>query len=501
MALGMEKQSAVRDSDVRKLLQKVQRRKYESYLVSMKLVRLRAYRDTTIHFDFPVTALVGPNGGGKTTILGAAAITSSAIKPKVFFAKSGTYDKSMVDWRIESEAIDKHKVRKLIASYPNKKWDRSTSDRTLRTFGVARTLPATERKDLTKFIGGAFTASAEQPLNKATVQEVETILGKEAASYLLVSADKGAKQQIYAAATPDNEHYSEFHFGAGEASVIRIVNDIENAPNNSLILIEEIENGLHPVAVRRLVEYLVRVAAQKNCQVIFTTHSNDALAPLPDEAVWACGNGMVTQGKLDVESLRALTGSVEASLTIFVEDDFASLMVVEALRDFSRRHEMSLLGIDIHYVGGHSNAVKFTTSQNANPAIRIPAVGILDGDQAAQKDESEHIYCLPGTEDPESHVYETVADNIDSVASQLAIRLGLTSADQTRVSQEVTRILRANRDPHLLFRELGDELEFTSEAIVKNAFLTTWTTLRGDEVDAICLPIADLVKPELVEAD
>jgi hypothetical protein len=44
----------------------------------------------------------------------------------------------------------------------------------------------------------------------------------------------------------EESEYSEFHFGAGESSVIRMVSEMETAEENALVLIEEIENGLHP---------------------------------------------------------------------------------------------------------------------------------------------------------------------------------------------------------------------------------------------------------------
>ena len=52
-----------------------------------------------------------------------------------------------------------------------------------------------------------------------------------------------------------------------------MVAEIEASPDSSLILIEEIENGLHPVATRRMVEYLIDVAERKKAQAIFTTTS------------------------------------------------------------------------------------------------------------------------------------------------------------------------------------------------------------------------------------
>ena len=90
-----------------------------------------------------------------------------------------------------------------------------------------------------------------------------------------------------------------------------------------LVLIEEIENGLHPISVRRMVDYLIDVAKRKNIQTVFTTHSDYALAPLPSEAIWATIDGKLQQGKLSIEVLRSVSGRIDKRLAIFVEDEFA----------------------------------------------------------------------------------------------------------------------------------------------------------------------------------
>jgi len=84
MSEGMFK-SQIRPSQVNALLEKVSKRNYGRYLVKLTMAKLRGFTDQTVTFDFPVTALVGPNGGGKTTILGAAACAYLAVKPRQFF--------------------------------------------------------------------------------------------------------------------------------------------------------------------------------------------------------------------------------------------------------------------------------------------------------------------------------------------------------------------------------------------------------------------------------
>ena len=121
------------------------------------------------------------------------------------------------------------------------------------------------------------------------------------------------------------EKYSEFNFGSGEASVLRLIHEMESLPEQTLVLIEEVENGLHPLAVERLVEYFIAAAARRKIQVIFTTHSEYALNPLPSEAVWSTLSGRLIQGRLSVESLRALAGRIDKRLAVFTEDAIRSL--------------------------------------------------------------------------------------------------------------------------------------------------------------------------------
>jgi hypothetical protein len=101
--------SEIRDSEIRDLLAKVKRQDFGAYLRRIRLTRVRAFSGETVEFEFPVTALIGTNGGGKSTILGAAAIAYKAIRPALFFPKSSLGDQSMRDWSMAYELVDKSK--------------------------------------------------------------------------------------------------------------------------------------------------------------------------------------------------------------------------------------------------------------------------------------------------------------------------------------------------------------------------------------------------------
>jgi predicted ATP-dependent endonuclease of OLD family len=251
--------SDIRDSDINKLLEKSSNLNYGKYLSKVVLQKLRNFEDDVVSFDFPVTALIGPNGGGKTTVMGAAACAYKDVAPKLYFAKSGIFDGSMQDWSIEYEIIDRDLSRKDVvrrtASFRNYRWRRGAVNRDVKIFGVARTLPAIERSELLRCASSSFTVSSDKISEfPETVQKhVARVLGKDVSGFKSVSVDEKRGEILLSGMSSDGETYSEFHFGAGESSIIRMILEIERGPDQSLILIEEIENGLHPVATIRLV--------------------------------------------------------------------------------------------------------------------------------------------------------------------------------------------------------------------------------------------------------
>ena len=62
--------SEIRDGAIRKLLQKVKDHDYGFYLKRIKLDKVRAFSNESIEFTFPVTAIIGTNGGGEVNYTG-----------------------------------------------------------------------------------------------------------------------------------------------------------------------------------------------------------------------------------------------------------------------------------------------------------------------------------------------------------------------------------------------------------------------------------------------
>lgn len=479
--------SEIRESQINDLFEKVRSRNYGKYLLRIVIDKARSISNKSIDFEFPVTAIVGPNGGGKTTIAGAAAILYKEITPALFFAKSGKYDASMLNWKIEYEAIDKgvkkNDTVRRSAKYHNLKWVRNTLDREVLVFGVSRTVPAAERKELRKCVSNNFEVAEDRisSFSNDVASSVSSILDKDVSSYRNIQVDERGNVTLLSGSNVNGDQFSEFHFGAGESSIIRMVLSLEAASDNSLVIIEEIENGLHPVATIRMVEYLIELAERKKIQAIFTTHSNDALLPLPSKAIWASVNGELYQGKLDIRSLRAISGQIGSKLVIFVEDDFAELWVnaiVTSIEDVARD------AVSIHPMKGDGTAVKVHKNHNINPSIEQQSVCIIDGDSEQCDDRDENVFRLPG-ESPESAVYDYILEKIDDISGELSVSLLKPYEFEGQLKQYIISIRNTNRDPHLLYAQLGKKIGFVPEARVKEAFLSIWCRLNQEYVSCL----------------
>lgn len=465
--------SEIRDSTKTQLLDKVRRHDYGCYLLKASIVRIRGFAGEDISFDFPVTALIGPNGSGKSAVLGAAGCAYKPVKPGTFFPKSAVGDESMSGWRVEYDLIDKQinprQLVKRTSNFRQAKWVRAdVADREVLFFGIERTVPAGEKTRYKALMRSTYVHRPPlDPLNVDVATQVEHILGKSVAEYRVT---KYGSDDTFFVGRSGGNNFSEFHFGAGESSIIRMITRIEQAPTNSLILIEEIENGLHPVATKRMVEYLIDVAERKSIQTIFTTHSDYALSPLPNEAIWASIDGKLRQGKLSVEALRAVAGRVDKKLAVFVEDEFAKTWVDTILRE--------TLGADydqveVHAVHGDGNAVRTHLGHLRNPAVTFKSLCVIDGDSQQQGDPDGGIIRLPGAQ-PELAVFEAIRGRLGEDLAILTVSCQRAPEAQALVQRSLEEVARTNRDPHLIFNQVGIKIGFVSEPIVRGAFLALW---------------------------
>ncbi len=484
----------IRHSDITALEERVKKQSYQRYLTSLRMENVRSFSNQTINFDFPVTAIIGTNGGGKSTILGAAALAYQSIKPGQFFPKSNIGDNSMAHWKIHYELLDRAVSNVSLVSrnarFVSAKWRReNVLDRNVVAIPIQRTVPANELTKFKHFIGiMQKTDVIIEDLAEVIIKTVSRILGKDASKYQRVSLSEDPSRHILVGMRNQND-YSQFHFGAGEASIIEMVTSIERSDDNSLILIEEIENGLHPLATRKMVEYLFDVAKRKKSQIIFTTHSEHALIALPPKAIWACIDGTAYQGKLSIDSLRALTGSVEKDSAVFVEDDFAKDLTEEMLRQYA----LPILDkIQVHKAGGFPYVVDVLKHHRDNPTVKHRAIALVDGDNPPLSEPDDDVLVLPDGV-PESIVYQHVLENADACSAFIQQRCQCPSVSQDAIVKAVRAVSMDTTDPHLLFSKLGERLGFISEIVVRRGLCSIYVQQNADLIK----PIVERVRERL----
>lgn len=486
---------SVPPSLIQTLNKRVQKDGYQRYLREIHLKNVRAFKDQKIRFDFPVTAVVGTNGGGKSTILGACGMAYKAIKLGEFFLKSNVGDETMSDWRVDYDILDRVEPKEALARharFASAKWRRENlAERHVLLFPIARTVPASEQTRYRKFIG---IQKAENPVINELPPSVRKaagrILGKNLSEYKIAKLNQSDEDYLLLGFARMND-YSQFHFGAGEASIIQMVSKIEAAEKETLVLIEEIENGLHPLATERMVEYLLDIADAKRIQVIFTTHSEYAVRNLPSNGVWACIDGKAFPGKLSIESLRAIVGTVEKDKVIFVEDIFAK----EWVEDIIRQHIPGFLSsVEVHIAGSHSRVVSVTEHHNDNPNVKKKAIAVLDGD--APFEIAPSVFKLPGGV-PESEVFGYVSKNAEIYASLIQQRCQCPNIEQDKIITILRKIENESDEPHELFYMLGNNLSWTSELVARRGLISIYNERNRKAIESLVTSLSEFFQADV----
>jgi ABC-type lipoprotein export system ATPase subunit len=120
-----------------------------------------------------------------------------------------------------------------------------------------------------------------------------------------------------------NINYSSLNMGAGEQRVFKILETVFNAPDSSLIVIDEIDLTLHTDALNRLLDVLVERANQKNLQIVFTSHREELTkrTDINIRHIYQTGTATLCFNETNPDCLTRLTGTPVRPLEIFVEDD------------------------------------------------------------------------------------------------------------------------------------------------------------------------------------
>jgi len=369
----------------------------------MEIKDIRGWARQRIEFAFPIVAIVGENGSGKSTVLQSAACVyrndgGSNYFPTEFFPETAWDRLEDVSIRAGFKQGDErfeHSVRK-----PTTRWlgQPERPLRQLRYLDLSRLQPVGTRVGYARIAKNRHEEHSATDFSNDQVARMSEIMGRHynAAKMAISTIDANREIPIL---TKGANPYSGFHQGSGETTVAELLRT--DLPRYGLILIDEIESSLHPRAQRRLIRDLATVARAKECQIIITTHSPYVLEELPlsariyiletnDEKQIA--NGVSTQfamTKMDDEN--------HPECELYVEDTRSKVWLSELL---SRHCPQLFVRCSIVPYGAANLGIALG-QMNANRRFPRPTLVFLDGDQ----DDSIGCHLLPGDDAPERAVF------------------------------------------------------------------------------------------------
>ncbi len=367
--------------------------------------KLRGLANLQVDFSYPITAIAGRNGSGKTTILALAACAygnrsngykllgrkNPFYKHSDFFMQ--TIEESKLNVRIVFQFLynkwrSKNPAERVKAGWQSHekivggRW--SYSGRVIRTvvyLGIDRIVPDAE-KSTSKSYRKHFQPVSAKGWEDDVRKVVGRILGIEYQSFNY----KQHSRYRLPVVSVGKRTYSGFNMGAGEEALFELFSIIKELPDGSLVLIDEIELGLHEEAQGRLIEELKILCDERKFQVICTTHSPRILDCLPSEGrifLEKIGETItVIPGISSAFATGKLSGYPNVELDILVEDE-AAKMIIETGLTPEIRSRTKVLPIGSSIAVMRHLASRYKDSRSSDVCV------ILDGDKSESR--NEHI--------------------------------------------------------------------------------------------------------------
>jgi len=367
----------------------------QQVLHSLNIVRLKNIVDLNIDFDgSPITAILGPNGNGKSTILHALACAfepvldgenykfSSFFLPNTDALWAGSEMSINYSYREDAEYYEKEdkgysKVKDRWAPRYN-----ARPKRDVYYIGIDKCVPMIESEKRQAKVNYSTTV-----INEGVVEEI-----LEKASYVLNKVytafnKHSTAKRAFIGVEADGIKYSALSMSAGEQKIFFILEKVFRAKKNSLILIDELDLLLHDDAMRKLIEVVYERLESKNIQLIFTTHRESVL-DMSDKVnirhILTKNNKTLCFNETKPDAIKRLTGTQPKPVEIFVEDELAYAIVQKIA---SRLKMAKCLSIQLY--GAAINCFTVAGGLIIGGSDCNDMLFVIDGDEYVTADEKQ----------------------------------------------------------------------------------------------------------------
>lgn len=468
--------------------------------IILKEGKIRGLDALDIKFQYPITAIAGKNGAGKSTILALASCAYHNSKTGFKLPKRKNTYYTFSDFFIQHSdevtqdgieieyyiAYDKWKKSPTLPNgvgigkqrrRKNKggKWN-DYADRVRKNvvfLGIDRIVPHSERSQSRSY-SRAFSKGRLKGWENKVKDAVGFILGR---NYIEFRHLEHSKYSLPIVKVGDSV-YSGFNMGAGENALFEIFSTIYACGAGSLLVLDEIELGLHAEAQRRLIEQLKNVCFETHTQIICTTHSREILDCLPYDARFFVEKinekSKITEGISSNFAFSKLAAIPKAEVDILVEDEVAKTILLTTLPASIRSR------VAINIIGSATALARQLAAIKVRGEER-PVLAIFDGDQRTQeshnsnhaKNMSEqssnefliwfksHINYLPGETWPEAWLIQRATECIPTLSQNFSC-----NSDELKDKLEYGLQAGKHNEFYELARQLGLERDMCLQSVV-----------------------------------
>lgn len=451
---------------------------------------IRGWTGQRFELPFPIMAVVGENGVGKSTVLQACASVyrwKPPDKKKEVFASEFFPDTA---WDQIRDAELKYQVREGNNTVndslrkPTTRWrgNQDRRERQVRYFDLRRIQPVPARVGYTRLAAPTWKEVSADTFETTKLARLRGIMGRAYESAKMAVTD-GDVNRAVPVIGHQGVRYSGFHQGSGETTIAELLQ--MDIPPYSLVLIDEVESSLHPRAQRRLIRDLAQRCRELELQVVLTTHSPYVLEELPHEAracilQGAAGGRELIYGVSPDFAMSKMDDLQHAECDLYVEDERAAVMLTEILvrTNASLRQRCQTIPYGAASVG---NALgQMVTGRR----FLRPTCVFLDGDRGP----APGCLNLPGEDAPERVVFEALSD-----AKWLRVH-ERTGRDYTEVVDACSRVMLSH-EHHAWITEAASRLFLGSDTLWQ-AMCAEWANhcVADEEAKALVQAIEDTIE-------
>lgn len=437
------------------------------FLNELRLQGIRGIDDLRLTFEYPVSVLAGGNASGKSTALFAAACAYKVqgTGPRDFVPSTLFPDYRPKVGRHEDK---KHEIvlgfeystpdgRLSMRWRRSKGWNRSflgrkNASQPVRQLYLRTLSNLSNPSEVRGVLSMSWMKSApqEKPLTASQIEFAQRMLPFRYSE--VVDLSSGKKNMLFAAREL-GVAYSELHMAAGERAILRLSQEIAQI-DGALVLIDEVEAGLHPWVQQMLMLQLQQLAVRKNLQIIVTTHSPVVLDAVPPHGRIflernEAGRVVVRPAYRDIVQ-NALYGRASDALNLLCEDEAAEGVlrgVFDVLLPRLRINPESIrIGRDTGAEEFPSHATAFRKFGQIHNFIFV-----LDGDKRgsdletkirAKSELNVPVFFLPSEAAPEIWIWRT----LQRIAETANLELGIEPRALVRLTGELDRIYDSASD-------------------------------------------------------